>query len=32
MTHVELADNPAFLDEYVAASFLPHTDASRGSA
>ncbi|MBI5440946.1 MAG: DUF4445 domain-containing protein [Deltaproteobacteria bacterium] len=26
MTPVELADNPSFLEEYVAASFLPHTD------
>ncbi|MBI5444431.1 MAG: hypothetical protein HY900_24875 [Deltaproteobacteria bacterium] len=28
MTHVELADNPTFMDEYVAAQFLPHTDAA----
>ncbi|GAB4262326.1 MAG: ASKHA domain-containing protein [Deferrisomatales bacterium] len=30
MTHVDLADNPAFLDEYVAAKFLPHTDLAAG--
>lgn len=28
MTHVELADNSTFMDEYVAAQFLPHTDAA----
>ncbi len=28
MTHVDLADNPAFMDEYVAAMFLPHTDTA----
>jgi uncharacterized 2Fe-2S/4Fe-4S cluster protein (DUF4445 family) len=34
MTHVELADNSTFMDEYVAAQFLPHTDAAvfRGDA
>jgi uncharacterized 2Fe-2S/4Fe-4S cluster protein (DUF4445 family) len=28
MTFVDLADNPAFHDEFIAAMFLPHTDAS----
>jgi uncharacterized 2Fe-2S/4Fe-4S cluster protein (DUF4445 family) len=28
MTPVELANNPTFMEEYVAASFLPHTDFS----
>ena len=26
MTHVDLTDNTSFMDEYVAAQFLPHTD------
>ena len=28
MTYVELSMNPRYMDEFVAASFLPHTDAS----
>lgn len=27
MTNIELSDEPAFMDRYVAAMFLPHTDA-----
>ncbi|MCK5558491.1 MAG: ATP-binding protein, partial [Candidatus Hydrogenedentes bacterium] len=27
MTNFELSENPAFMDKYVAALFLPHTDA-----
>ncbi|MBW1645971.1 MAG: DUF4445 domain-containing protein, partial [Deltaproteobacteria bacterium] len=26
MTNIELANNMKFMDEYVAALFLPHTD------
>jgi len=26
MTNVELSDNPTFMDQYMAALFLPHTD------
>ncbi|HEY3277071.1 MAG TPA: ASKHA domain-containing protein [Syntrophorhabdaceae bacterium] len=26
MTNIELSTNPAFMDEFVAAMFLPHTD------
>ena len=26
MTNVELSENPGFMDRYVAAMFLPHTD------
>jgi len=26
MTHIELADNVSFMNEFVAATFLPHTD------
>ena len=28
MTNMELSDNPRFMDHYVAALFLPHTDMS----
>jgi uncharacterized 2Fe-2S/4Fe-4S cluster protein (DUF4445 family) len=28
MTNVELSENPAFMDNYMAALFLPHTNAS----
>jgi uncharacterized 2Fe-2S/4Fe-4S cluster protein (DUF4445 family) len=28
MTHVELSEAPAYMDKYMAAQFLPHTDAS----
>jgi len=27
MTNIELSDDPDFMDRYVAAMFLPHTDA-----
>jgi uncharacterized 2Fe-2S/4Fe-4S cluster protein (DUF4445 family) len=27
MTNVELSENPLFMDNYVAALFLPHTNA-----
>ena len=27
MTHVELSEAPAYMDKYMAAQFLPHTDA-----
>ncbi|MBN1833842.1 MAG: DUF4445 domain-containing protein [Deltaproteobacteria bacterium] len=26
MTNIELSNYPPFMDEYVAAMFLPHTD------
>jgi uncharacterized 2Fe-2S/4Fe-4S cluster protein (DUF4445 family) len=26
MTNVELSESPAFMDNYVAAMFLPHTN------
>ena len=26
MTNIELSNFPSFMDEYVAAMFLPHTD------
>ncbi len=29
ITHIDLADNPGFIDEYLAALFLPHTDEKR---
>jgi uncharacterized 2Fe-2S/4Fe-4S cluster protein (DUF4445 family) len=29
MNNIELSDNPLFQEEYVAAMFLPHTDAGR---
>jgi uncharacterized 2Fe-2S/4Fe-4S cluster protein (DUF4445 family) len=28
MTYLELATTPAYMDQYTAALFLPHTDAS----
>ena len=28
MTYLELSNEPGYMDEFVAASFLPHTDAS----
>ncbi len=28
MTHIELADNVNFMNEFIAATFLPHTDNS----
>ena len=28
MTYLELSTNPGYMDEFVAACFLPHTDAS----
>jgi uncharacterized 2Fe-2S/4Fe-4S cluster protein (DUF4445 family) len=28
MTNIELANNMKFMDEYVAALFLPHTDTA----
>ena len=27
MTHIELSDNPSFMDKYVGSLFLPHTEA-----
>ena len=29
MTYMELSTNPRYMDEFVAACFLPHTDAAR---
>ena len=29
MTYIELSGEPAFMEEYVASMFLPHTDLSR---
>ncbi|MDI6736154.1 MAG: ASKHA domain-containing protein [bacterium] len=29
MTNIELADNPKFMNEYIAALFLPHTEEKR---
>ena len=29
MTNIELSEDPSFMDSYMAAMFLPHTDASR---
>lgn len=29
MTNIDLADNPKFMSEYIAALFLPHTDEKR---
>jgi uncharacterized 2Fe-2S/4Fe-4S cluster protein (DUF4445 family) len=29
MTYLDLSSDPAYMDEYTAALFLPHTDASR---
>ena len=28
MTNVELSNNPGFMDEFVAALFIPHTNES----
>jgi hypothetical protein len=28
MTHIELSDNPSFMDKYMGALFLPHTEDS----
>ena len=28
MTYLELSNEPGYMDEFVAACFLPHTDAS----
>jgi uncharacterized 2Fe-2S/4Fe-4S cluster protein (DUF4445 family) len=28
MTYIELSTDPAYMDQYTAALFLPHTDAS----
>jgi hypothetical protein len=28
MTYLELSSHPGYMDEFVAACFLPHTDAS----
>jgi len=28
MTNMELSENPQFMDHYMAALFLPHTDMS----
>jgi hypothetical protein len=28
MTYLELSTHPGYMDEFVAACFLPHTDAS----
>ena len=29
MTYMELSTHPGYMDAFVAACFLPHTDASR---
>ena len=29
MTYIELSADPAYMDQYTAALFLPHTDPSR---
>ena len=29
MTYLELSTHPGYMDAFVAACFLPHTDASR---
>ena len=29
MTYLELSTHPGYMDEFVAACFLPHTDAAR---
>ena len=29
MTYVELSTHPGYMDSFVAACFLPHTDAAR---
>jgi hypothetical protein len=28
MTYMELSSNPGYMDEFVAACFLPHTNAA----
>jgi hypothetical protein len=28
MTNIELSESPAFMDNYVAAMFLPHTNSA----
>jgi uncharacterized 2Fe-2S/4Fe-4S cluster protein (DUF4445 family) len=28
MTYLELSSHPSYMDEFIAACFLPHTDAS----
>jgi uncharacterized 2Fe-2S/4Fe-4S cluster protein (DUF4445 family) len=28
MTNLELSNHPTFMNEFIAAMFLPHTDAS----
>jgi hypothetical protein len=28
MTNLELSNHPTFMNEYIAAMFLPHTDSS----
>ena len=28
MTNLELSNHPTFMDEFIAAMFLPHTDTS----
>ena len=32
MTNVELSEDRSFMDKYLAAMFLPHTDATLFSA
>jgi hypothetical protein len=27
MTNIELSNNPRFMDEFVSAQFIPHTEA-----
>jgi hypothetical protein len=29
MTYIELSTDPSYMDQYTAALFLPHTDATR---
>lgn len=29
VTNIELSDNPSFMEQYIAALFIPHTDASQ---
>ncbi len=29
MTYVDLSSDPHYMDQYVAALFLPHTEAAR---
>ncbi|MBQ4370307.1 MAG: DUF4445 domain-containing protein, partial [Oscillospiraceae bacterium] len=28
MTYIELSTDPSYMDEFIAACFLPHTDTS----